>query len=162
MRRKLVGLGALVVLTGLVVGAIATSAPAITAARKFTLIARQVEFSRLDFGRSGTSRGDQIIFSGSLRERGGALAGRFDGHCVVTSTPAGQASENRQQCFLTSTIGTANGETEIQAGGVGRLLAEDVILSVTGGTRRFQNVRGQVRIIFRTEDRAVLRYSLIP
>lgn len=103
------------------------------------------EFKTLDFGRNGPSLGDQIIFSGPLRKRDGTRAGRYDGLCVFTSKGA-RASQQRQQCLLTSTIGTANGETEVQAAGVGRIQAEDVYLSVTGGSGRFQNVRGQLLI----------------
>ena len=134
---------------------------AITTAKRFTLVSTIDERRQLDFGREGASLGDQFVFSGTLRKQDGARAGRFDAHCIVTSL-GGRASEQRQQCFLTSTIGTANGETEIQAGGVGRLQAEDVILSVTGGSGRFQNVRGQLTVVVRGEDRAILRYSLIP
>ena len=160
MRRKIGIFATLVAVAGLVIAAVATSAPAITTAQRFTLIGVEDEFRQLDFGPNGPSLGDQIIFSGPLRKREGTRAGRYDGFCVFTSRGA-RASEQRQQCFLTSTIGTANGETEIQAGGVGRLQAEDVYLSVTGGSGRFQNVRGQLLVTFR-QNRVILRYSLIP
>ena len=160
MRRKIGIFGSLIALAGLVVAAVATSAPAITTAQRFTLIGPQGEFRSLDLGPKGASLGDQIIFSGPLRKRDGTRAGRYDGFCVLTSKGA-RASEQRQQCFLTSTIGTANGETEIQSGGVGRIQAEDVYLSVAGGSGRFQNVRGQLLLTFR-QNRVILKYSLIP
>jgi hypothetical protein len=63
---------------------------------------------------------------------------------------------------VTFTIGAANVETEIQAQGVGRLLAEDVFLSVTGGSQRFKNVRGQILVTFRSNKRATFDFDLIP
>jgi hypothetical protein len=161
VNKKVVALGTMLLAAAVVMAFIATSAPAITSARQFRLIGTQAELSRIDVDPTGTSRGDQLVFSGALG-RGREVAGRFDGHCIVTSTPRGDAGENRQQCVVTFTIGTANGETEIQAQGVGRLLAEDVFLSVTGGSQRFKNVRGQILVTFRSNRRATFDFDLIP
>jgi hypothetical protein len=100
-------------------------------AQTFTLIAPDTEQSEVDLTTPGPSQGDIFVFSGPLVDASGEPQGRLDGHCITVSTPAeGGTAEHRRQCFATSTIGTANGETEIQAQGVGRIEAGDVLLSV--------------------------------
>ena len=49
-----------------------------------------------------------------------------------------------------------------QAAAVGRIQAEDVILSVTGGSSRFQNVRGQATAAFTGPREITITYDLIP
>ena len=140
-----------------------SSAGAITSAVTFTVVAPNTEETNLDLRPAGPSRGDQFIFSGPLlRSPSQEAAGRIDGHCVTTSVPGGGTAENRQQCFVTATIGTENGETEIELAGVGRIEAEDVLLAVTGGTGRYQNARGQARFDFTAPDRVTIAFSLIP
>lgn len=96
-------------------------------------------------GPAGPSQGDLYVFSGPLSERHGNDVGRLDGHCVVTSAP-GDPEEDRQQCFVTTTIDS--GEQEIQMAGVGRILADDVLLSITGGTLRYCGARGEALLDF--------------
>lgn len=96
-------------------------------------------------GSPGTSLGDLYVFSGPLNDPAGS---RLDGHCVVTSAPGG--GEDRQQCFATTTIQT--GEQEIQMTGVGRVAADDVLMSITGGTHAYCGARGEALFDFRTPD----------
>lgn len=129
--------------------------------RRFTLTAPDTEQTNIDVGRRGPSQGDLFVFSGPLRGPRGAARGRLDGHCITVSTPSRTDREqDRRQCFVTSTIGTADGETEIQAAGVGRILAEDVSLSVTGGTGRFKRVSGQALFDYRTRGQVTITYEL--
>jgi Dirigent-like protein len=138
------------------------SASAIDSAQKFTRVAPVTDERTIDQRPLGPSLGDRFVFSGPLENRAGDPRGRIDGVCTTTSTPAGAVDENRQQCQVTATIGTANGETEIELMGVGRVLAEDVIFSVIGGTGRFQNARGQAVFDFRASDQVTIEFSLIP
>jgi hypothetical protein len=162
-RRKIGIAGGLVAVVGVVVGLLATNAPAITTAQEFRLVARELESKSLDFGGQGPSLGDEIIFSGELRKPGThRLAGRFDGVCTFTSRGVGGSSEHRQQCVVTTTIGSENGETEIEAQGVGRIEAEDFFVAVTGGTQEYQNARGQIFVRFRPDGTARLLFNLIP
>jgi hypothetical protein len=78
----------------------------------------------------------------------------------VTSSPASSA-EHRRQCFVTTTFAEQDG-AELQAQGVGRIEAEDVILSVTGGSKVYQNARGQATFDYRQPGRVVITYELIP
>jgi hypothetical protein len=96
-------------------------------------------------GAPGPSQGDLYVFAGPLSDRHGNEVGRLDGHCVVTSAP-GDPEEDRQQCFVTTTIDS--GEQEIQMAGAGRVLAPDVLLSITGGTLRYCGARGEALLDF--------------
>ncbi|MGI8530738.1 MAG: hypothetical protein ACR2KO_14840 [Geodermatophilaceae bacterium] len=88
-------------------------------------------------------------------------SGRIDGYCVSTSNPGG-SDEQRQLCVTTATIGIANGETEIEMTGVGRIESEDVVFAVTGGTGKYANARGQVTVDY-SDDRGIkLRFTVIP
>ena len=129
---------------------------------KLTFTAPHTEEAHIDLGLSGPSQGDLFIFSGPLNDAEGTTQGRLDGHCVMISAPDKNDRErDRRQCFVTATMGAENGETEIQAAGVGRILAEDVLLSVTGGTNRFRTVRGQALFDYRTPDQIMISYDLM-
>ena len=161
MPRKLTLLGGTAAAAiGLVVATI-PSATAITTARNFTLVAPTAEHAKLDLGVRGRSLGDMFVFGGPLKrpDRPGVV-GRLDGHCITTSNPAGPG-EQRQQCIITATTNTEGGD-EIQLQGVGRVLAEDVVLSVTGGSDRYGNARGEATLDFRSPDRVVIHFRLIP
>ncbi len=145
---------------GLVV-AMVPSATAITQAKSFTLVAPDDERAKIDVGPRGASLGDMLVFGGPLKMRDKPQAtGRLDGHCVTTSNPSG-SDEQRQQCIITATTNTEGGD-EIQLQGVGRVLAEDVELSVTGGSGRYANARGEATLDFRSKGRVVIHFRLIP
>jgi hypothetical protein len=82
--------------------------------------------------------------------------------CRSTSNPAGP-EEERRQCTITSSFDRANPPgAEITITGVGRVLAEDVLMAVSGGTRDFQNARGQALVDYTTTGQLTITYSLIP
>jgi hypothetical protein len=129
---------------------------------RFTLVAPDTEQTNIDVGTQGPSQGDLFVFSGPLNDARGMARGRLDGHCVTVSVPdPDDREQDRRQCFVTSTLGTADGETEVQATGVGRILAEDVLLSVTGGTMQFKQVRGQALFDYSTQGQTTISYELI-
>ena len=138
-----------------------SAASAITAPEHFTLVGPDTEEANIDLGDPGPSLGDQFVFSGPLNGAGRVESGRVDGHCIVTSNPV-PSHQERQQCFVTATIGTENGETEIEMTGVGRIEAEDVGFAVTGGTGKYANVRGQVVVDYTDERGIKLKFNLIP
>jgi D-alanyl-D-alanine carboxypeptidase len=161
-RWRFIGLALALAAIAVAVG-YAQNAAAIDTAEKFTVTAPATDQKTLDAAPAGPSLGDRFVFSGPLQNRAGTRdVGRIDGVCTTTSTPAGEPDQNRQQCQVTATIVTANGETEIELQGVGRVLAEDVLAAVTGGTGKYQNARGQALFDFRTPDRVVVTFSLIP
>ena len=91
-----------------------------------------------------------------------AVLGLLDGTCVTTSNPAGPDQE-RRNCTITSSFDRPNPPgAEIAVQGVGRVEAEDVLMAVTGGTRNFQNARGQALVDYTTTGQITITYSLIP
>jgi len=163
MRKKLAIFGGLATLIAVAaVVAWISTASAITTAQKLTFVAPDTERQNVDLKPQGPSIGDLFVFAGPLNNTSGDEAGRLDGHCVTTSVPSDDPETHRRQCFVTATIGTENGETEIELQGVGRILAEDVLLGVSGGTGRFQNARGQALLDFTTPGQVSLRFALIP
>jgi hypothetical protein len=160
MKRQLKMIGIAVVVATVVFG-VASHISAITKATTFTIIAPTTDEVEVDVGKKGPSLGDMRIFSGPLLNEDRTTIGRLDGHCIVTSSP-GPTAQRRWQCFITATFQDAEPGSEIQAAGVGRVEAEDVILSVTGGAGEYQNVRGQALFDYRQQGRVVITYELIP
>jgi Dirigent-like protein len=86
--------------------------------------------------------------------------GRFDGVCTTTSSP-GLSAETRRLCNVTSTFVEERDGAEIDAQGVGRIEAEDVVFAVNGGTGEFRTARGQATFEYEErEDRIVISYEL--
>lgn len=132
----------------LVVVSVASAGPASRGVKQGDTIVAQLteqEHTEATPGAPGDSLGDLYVFSGPVASPAGS---RLDGHCVITSAPGG--GEDRQQCFVTTTIQT--GEQEIQMTGVGRVEADDVLMSITGGTLDYCGARGQALLDFRTPD----------
>lgn len=161
MRTKLILLGGTTAAAAALVLTMIPSATAITSAKNFTLIAPNEERASIDLGDRGRSLGDMFVFGGPLKMRGNpAITGRLDGHCISTSNPGGR-DEQRRQCVITATTNDEGGH-EIQLQGVGRVLAEDVDLSVTGGSGKYANARGEATLDFRNKDLVVINFRLIP
>jgi hypothetical protein len=99
------------------------------------------ERSAVDLEPEGASLGDVTVTSGPLEDSDGEAAGRHDGTCTLTSGPD-DAEEQRVRCEVTLTIGTENGETELQLAAVGRVEADDVIYSVVGGGGEYADAGG--------------------
>jgi hypothetical protein len=164
MRRKVLVFISAAAVLGLLVGTLVIrSASAIDSARTITVIAPDTEQRELDFRPKGPSQGDLLVFAGPLRNAANTRTiGRIDGTCVTTSNPAGPDQE-RRNCTITSSFDRPNPPgAEIAVQGVGRVEAEDVLMAVTGGTRNFQNARGQALVDYTTTGQITITYSLIP
>jgi hypothetical protein len=140
--------------------AVAANTHAITRAVKFTGVAPTTDEAEIDLGEPGPSLGDLLVFSGPLLNQDREMIGRIDGHCRVTSSP-GPSAEHRRQCLVATTFHEQQG-SELQAQGIGRLEAEDGILSITGGSGVYQNARRQATFDYRTQGRVIITYELIP
>ena len=127
----------------------------------FTVVAVLEEEQEEDLGEEGPSIGDLYAFSGPLfDESEDTELGRFDGVCTTTGTP-GPSAEARRLCNVTATFVEEREGAEIDAQGVGRIEAEDVVFAVNGGTGDFRNARGQVTFEYEErEDRIVMTYEL--
>jgi hypothetical protein len=127
----------------------------------FTVVAVLEEENEDDLGEEGPSVGDLYAFSGPLFDESEETElGRFDGVCTTTSSP-GASEEARRLCNVTATFAEEREGAEIDAQGVGRIEAEDVVFAVTGGNREFRNARGQATFEYEErEDRIVMTYEL--
>lgn len=119
---------------------------------ELNFVALAGERDEVDLGAPGPSLGDMTAFSGELLDDDEDPAGRIDGSCVVTSAPADD-EEWRERCGVTLTVGTENGETELQLLAVGRVEADDVIFSVVGGGGRFHKSRGDATFDYTDPER---------
>ena len=127
----------------------------------FTVVAALEEEQEEDLGEEGPSVGDLYAFSGPLLDESeNTEIGRFDGECTTTSTP-GPSAEARRLCNVTATFVEERGGAEIDAQGLGRIEAEDVVFAVSGGTGEFRDARGQATFEYEErEDRIVITYEV--
>jgi hypothetical protein len=127
----------------------------------FTVVAALQEEQEADLGEEGPSVGDLYAFSGPLLDESeNTTLGRFDGRCTTTSSP-GPSAEARRLCNVTATFVEEREGAEIDAQGVGRIEAEDVVFAVNGGTGDFRDARGQATFEYEErEDRIVITYDL--
>jgi hypothetical protein len=127
----------------------------------FTVVAVLEEENEEDLGEEGPSVGDLYAFSGPLFDESEETElGRFDGVCTTTGSP-GSSAEARRLCNVTSTFVEEREGAEIDAQGVGRIEAEDVVFAVNGGTGEFRTARGQATFEYEErEDRIVITYEL--
>jgi hypothetical protein len=127
------------------------------------VLLKDFEFQEVDEGAKGRSLGDQLLFSGPLRnKKGKGDWGRLDGYCTITSNPGG-AQEDRELCVITATglpAGDAPG-AELEMQGVGRVEAEDVDLGITGGTGVYETAHGVATFDFTTQGRVVITFHVI-
>jgi hypothetical protein len=127
----------------------------------FTVVVAPDEEQEVDLGEEGASIGDLYVFSGPLLDESEETQlGRADGQCTTTSSP-GPSTEARWVCNVTSTFSEEREGAEINAQGVGRIEAEDVVFAVTGGTGDFRDARGQATFEYEErEDRTVITYEV--
>jgi hypothetical protein len=150
----------IVLLVG-VVAVVATLLAAGQVQESFTVVALLEEEHEEDLGEEGPSVGDLYAFSGPMFDESEETElGRFDGVCTTTSSP-GPSEEARRLCNVTATFAEEREGAEIDAQGVGRIEAEDVIFAVTGGNREFRSARGQATFEYEErEDAIVITYEL--
>jgi hypothetical protein len=127
----------------------------------FTVVATLEEEQEADLGEGGPSVGDLYAFSGPLLDEAEHRElGRFDGVCTTTSSP-GPSAEARRLCNVTTTFVEEREGAEIDAQGIGRIEAEDVVFAVNGGTGDFRGARGQATFEYEErEDRIVITYEV--
>ena len=129
-------------------------------ASNFTVVAPRDVEEQIDLGEEGPSVGDLYVFSGPIYDESeDSELGRIDGQCTTTSAP-GPSAELRRLCIATATFVEEREGAEIDTQGVGRLEAEDVVVAVTGGTKDYQNARGQATFRFETDGRVIIAYEL--
>ena len=126
---------------------------------RLEFVAATADQSSVDVDPRGNSLGDMTIRSGPLTDDDGERAGRHDGTCTVTSSPEDD-DERRVRCAITLTVGTANGETELQLAAVGRVAADDVVFSVVGGSGKYRDASGEAVFDYTDRDRIRVTVNL--
>lgn len=96
----------------------------------------------LDLGAPGRSVGDQFVFSGNLLSTvppEDRVVGRFGGFCVITDT-----TRNAGQCQLTAVL--PQGQITVQGEQTGIPTPGATANAITGGTKKFREAHGQMRL----------------
>jgi hypothetical protein len=140
-RRRIVAVGALVALALVIgaTGAVATTAPGV---RHMTVVERATTDAVIDLGASGDSIGDLLAFGNDVyNAKNTVKVGRDEGSCIRTNP--GLAWE----CSLTVILSWGN--LTVQGPFYDDL--RDAKWSLTGGTGRFRNSRGEMTLHSRNE-----------
>ena len=78
----------------------------------------------------------------------------------MTSAP-GPSAEARRLCNFTATFTEEREGAEIEAQGVGRIEAEDVVFAVIGGTGGYRGAKGQATFEYEEhKDRIVITFEV--
>jgi hypothetical protein len=165
MGKRLGVLGAVIALMALVVGAVSpafgsssggsasASSDDANNGQTIRVIAKFKETAEIDVGAQGFSLGDEVVFSGNLRQ-GGERVGRLGIVCTFTST----ARANRVEAHCPGTATLPQGQITVQGLVVNRDLK---VLPITGGSGQYQGADGEMHAEFAaTGARAVLTFNL--
>ena len=162
MLRKLVVIGALTALAGMVIGG-ATLASADNngngGATVLTLHSTTIQDTEIDLGREGFSQGDRLVFRDRITTTAGKRVGELHGDCVFTKTTGSRIS---LRCGVTAAFGP---HSSIDVAGVLTFTPEreagPFFLPVTGGSGRYLGAEGEVRVRFTSENTTELRFRLV-
>jgi allene oxide cyclase-like protein len=164
MKKRLGVLGAAIGLLALVVGAVSpalgssssgsasASSDDANEGQSIRVIAVFKETAEIDNGAQGFSLGDEVVFSGTLRQSGERV-----GHTAVvcTFTSAAHPKNVAAQCPATADL--PGGQITLQ----GLVFNRDLrVLPITGGSGQYQGADGEMQVLFRSQSRAVLTFHL--
>jgi hypothetical protein len=129
-------------------------------ARSFTVFAKTVQFAAIDLGDTGTSLGDQAVFSDDLlTAKDGDKVGFDGGVCSLVRRDEASRSDTLQCAFTFSFDG---GQIATQA----LLTLHDGHFSgtevgpITGGSGKFRGASGEVAVKFFSDDEADITFNL--
>jgi hypothetical protein len=130
-------LGAVVIALAMVMGATVASANSTSGSHRLTVVERATSDTVIDLGASGDSIGDLLAFGNDIYNASNThTIGRDEGSCVRTNP--GLAWE----CSLTTIL--ARGSITVQGPFYDDL--RDAKWSITGGTGRYRNSRGEMTL----------------
>jgi hypothetical protein len=128
--------------------------------RTFTVFSETVQFAAIDLGDSGTSLGDQFVFSDDLlTEKGGDKVGFDGGVCTLVRRDEASRTDT-VQCAVTFSF--EGGQIATQA----LLTLHDGHFSgtevgpVTGGSGEFRGASGEVAVEFFSDIEANITFDL--
>jgi hypothetical protein len=120
------------------------------------LLSRTVDSADLDLGAAGPSLGDQFVFTDKLLMKG-KVVGSDHGFCTLLRLEGNEATV---QCVVTLVL---NGKGQITVQGVAVFSENEnptFTLAITGGTDRFRNASGQLKVREVSDTDSVLRVQL--
>lgn len=125
------------------------------------LLARTVQFTRLDLGSPGVNQGDQSAVSDDLfTSRNGARAGYDGGACTLVRIKNAATVSGTLQCLQTFSVSggqiTATGFMQLTNG---QTLGTQA-LAITGGTGRDSGAVGEVTFRFVSQTEANITLSI--
>ncbi len=168
--RRLLMVLSVVVLVALAIGVVAgvSASPDAKKSKKkahssLTVLTKSREARVVDLGPRGTSHGDMFVVNAPLYDATGTdRIGRLDLFCVLTD-PQDEPAERADwaECTVTATLPGG----EISGQGVTAYpefpgLPARMVDAITGGTRTYANVRGDVRIEPRG-NKVIITFRLI-
>jgi len=115
-------------------GSMAVPAAADPAVPTLRLVGQQTSVSQLDLGPAGGSAGDEVVFSGSLRDAQQRPAGRFNGVLIALDA---EGNRNQAQVTLVLPAGQIAVQGELDFAG-----PQPFVHAVTGGTGRYAGAGG--------------------
>jgi hypothetical protein len=130
---------------------------AITNGQTFRLHERDTGNAFLDLGTKGPSIGDELVGASALTDTAGHAAGTDNFVCTTVTS-----SDTVFQCTVVYALARGRITAQGQATITGTHPLFDELVAVTGGTRAYQNVRGQVRILQSSQTHAELTFNLLP
>ena len=163
MRRRL----ATAALAALAVGAAGGGLAAATASssddgqgRTFTVFSKTVQFAAIDLGASGSSLGDQDVFSDDLfTERGGSNVGSDGGVCTTVRQDK-SAGTTTVQCVVTFSFEDGQIATQALLTLKNGNFTGSQTGPVTGGSGEFRGASGEVTVKFFSNDEADITFDL--
>jgi Allene oxide cyclase barrel like domain len=110
------------------------------------------ESAEIDNGAPGFSLGDDVVFSGALRQ-GGEWVGRLGVVCTFTSV----ANPDRVEAQCPGTARLQGGQITVQGLVINRQLK---VLPITGGSGQYEGASGEMDATILSETRAALTFHL--
>jgi hypothetical protein len=128
--------------------------------RTFTVFSKTVQFAAIDLGASGSSLGDQDVFSDDLfTERGGSNVGSDGGVCTTVRQDK-SAGTTTVQCVVTFSFEDGQIATQALLTLKNGNFTGSQTGPVTGGSGEFRGASGEVTVKFFSNDEADITFDL--
>ena len=162
MLRKLVVMGVVAALAGMVIGG-ATLATADNGSHRntFTLTSKSISEQDIDLGKKGFGAGDRSVFRDAVFNAAGKRVATLHGDCVFTHVDLKNETASLR-CGVTIAFGP---HTQIDVSGAFTFSAERANQPfwavITGGSGRYIGAEGEVRVLETGPNRSELRFTLV-
>ena len=149
--RRLLPLVATMLIAAVVVGTTTLVGGAGSGAESFTVVSTSQHFQEIDVGAAGESPGDFFIEKDVLWNE--AETDRVGSNVVKCTLDFGTTA-------ICTVAFRFFGRGQLTGTGLVDFASQTFSFPITGGTRDFQDVTGQVRVTFESQERATLQFHL--